>query len=81
MILQSKNVTTDSIESYRNGKFYEILVNKINSEFNSGFESEFNKKMLLSRNFESNDLTAVSSNANNEVNNSNPNDVSIKSII
>ena len=44
MKLQSKKLTTDSVESYIDETFHKIPVNKIKSEVKSAVKLEFDKK-------------------------------------
>ena len=71
---------SESLKSYINDKFYETLINKIKSEVKIAVYTEFNKKTLLSRNLQLNELNTISVNADNHVTYNNTNDVLINTL-
>ena len=74
------NIISGSLKSYINDKFYETLINKIKSEIKIAVDTEFNKKTLLSRNQQLNELNTISVNADNHVTYNNTNDVLINTL-
>ena len=74
------NIISESLKSYINDKFYETLINKVKSKVKIAVDTKFNKKTLLSRNHELNELNIISVNADNHVTYNNTNDVLINTL-
>ena len=58
----------DPVEEYINEKFYEVIINKIKEEVKNTVNAELKTNLLLSQNYNSNDLRAININDTNEMN-------------
>ena len=56
----------DPVEEYINEKFYEVIINKIKEEVKNTVNAELKSNLLLSQNYNSNDLRAININDTNE---------------